>query len=75
MSAILSYKIPQKNQDLGDRLKRILTEKYRLNDGSKTIDSSELDYLQGLADAGVEDADTLGGLIVLHGKIEIYLEY
>lgn len=75
MSSTLCYYLPQKNNHLGNRLKQILSHKYQLSNGRQKLDSYDLSYLKGLADAGVEDADKLIDFIEKLGSVEISIEY
>lgn len=65
----------QLNTDLMFMLERYLFHgHWEHNDGYEinTGDHRLIAYLQGLADCGVEDADTLLTLLREHGKIEIW---
>lgn len=75
MSSTLVYYLPQKNNNLCDRLKKILIDKYQLQSGRYKLTESDLSYLKGLSDAGVCDAERLVELIENMGSLEINLEY
>lgn len=77
MSSTLYYRpiVPQKDKYCGDQLKQILIERFRLIEGPSKLDTSHIDYLNGLVDAGITDASKLLDEIARHGKIEIYLGY
>lgn len=76
MSATLVYNTPQKNNDLSDRLKKIMIDTYKIDqNGPHTVTESDLSYFRGLRDAGVPDADRVCELIENFGRIELKLEY
>lgn len=72
MSSNLVYKIPQRGKDLPDELKYILEKAYQL---PLTFCGTEIPYLRGLQDAGIEGASTLIKLIEKYDEVEVLLEY
>ena len=68
---------PKGGGTFDDSLKFILRKK--LFDPSSTsdvtIDEDFIDYLEGLKDGGIKDADTLIKEIEKHGNIRLWLEY
>lgn len=77
MSTSLYWKpiIRAKSEDLADQLKYVIREKFfdSLGTDSITVNQSELDYFEGLKDAGIEDAETVIELINKHGEICLFL--
>ena len=64
---------------LADDLKRILARKFWGHDGSLwgetfIITRDELEYLEGLKDAGIHDAGTLIAAIKAHGNVELWIK-
>jgi hypothetical protein len=53
-------------------LKQILQKKYQF---PTTLYTGSLDYLDGLADAGIEGAAVLGSAIIEYGSIDLTEEY
>ena len=78
MSSSLYYKIivPNEGVCLSNKLKYILKDHFNLGEGPHTLKFEDKAYLQGLADAGVEDAAKLLD-VMKHGRgeIQISLEY
>lgn len=82
MSKSLHWKhVPKEPEDnyLSDALKAKLAQRYWQYGGPLGGDPVEVNirnipYLQGLADCGIEDADTLIGLIREHGAVLLYME-
>lgn len=63
-----------KHRSLPDALKRILARRYFDQDGTLSTDwleTQDMDYLQGVADAGVEGAEELLKAIEKYGSVEI----
>lgn len=75
MSSNLAYEPirPKKYQTLGYDLRQILQEKYSLMDGAKTLKSSDVDYLKGLFDAGIKDAQKLIDAIEKYSEVSTFL--
>lgn len=46
-----------------------------MGEGRAILDDDDLDYLRGLFDAGIKDADTLIQAIEKHGRIALWHEY
>ena len=65
---------PVEATDLSDKLKYILRTKFDLEDGPYVLKWEDKEYLNGLNDAGIEDADTLLEMMEKHDKIEIFLQ-
>lgn len=57
--------------DLSDALKFALRKRYQHGMDIR-MDGGDLSYLQGLLDAGIEDAQTLIDAIEKHGVIRVY---
>lgn len=76
VSRNLYYKIvkPIKKIDLDDQLKFVIRERYGLEEGSYRLTEHNIDYLNGLKDAGIKDADKLISAIQKHEEIDIWLE-
>ena len=77
MSATLSYEPvkPVNHKSLGDKLKFILIEKFNLRDGTTRLNSTNIAYLEGLEDAGIDDAKVLIDNIKKYGEVDVFLEY
>lgn len=65
--------------DLSDHLKHCLAQRYWGHGGSLTsepiiLDRTDLAYLEGLADGGVEDASMLIEGINDHDRVQIWIE-
>ena len=69
--------LPKKGTARGSQLKYLLAKKHLDHDGSLCgkfqLDNTALEYLNGLKDAGVPDANKLIEGIEKHELIEIYL--
>ena len=79
MSANLKWE-PAKREagDLPDGLKFALRDKrgmFQSGDGRERFDESDLNYLRGLMDAGIEGAQELIELIEKHEAVELWLGY
>ena len=76
MSNSLYYEIvqPSHEKDLPDELKRILTERYELQNGKYRLNSTSLDYLQGLLDANIPGVNKLIDAIEKYDAVDIFLE-
>jgi hypothetical protein len=70
--------VPKKGKCLSDTIKRQIARRYMDHDGSLSgsviLDSTHNDWLQGLLDAGVDDAGILLDAIAKHSEIEVWLE-
>lgn len=70
--------VPKKGYELGDDIKRKVARRYLDHDGSLTgsvvLDIDALNWLEGLRDGGVKDAEKLIGAIEKHGEIEVWIE-
>jgi hypothetical protein len=79
MSSSLHWRpVPKPVDDsyLSGQLKHILGKNDPWVGGEeRRVDSTVIPYLQGLADADVEDAQTLIDLIRKHGEVDLYLEH
>lgn len=75
MSKSLYYKPiqPVKDYCLSTKLQCILTEKYNLEEGTKVLKQSDVNYLKGLFDAGFIELKPLINLLEKGTEIEIYL--
>jgi len=75
MSSSLYYRrvVPVKGICLSSDLKFILKKIYDLENGPTTLNSMALDYLHGLNDAGIVDAEKLIAAIEKYDEVEIYL--
>lgn len=61
------------SEGLGDKLKFALRRKY--GDGFHArLSSSDMEYLAGLRDAGIDDASTLIDAIFEHDEVEVWEE-
>lgn len=58
---------------LSDELKRIFLAKHNGMEQLVILDYRDVDYIKGLMDAGVEDADRLISAIEKHGEIRVFL--
>jgi hypothetical protein len=67
--------INRKGNALPDGLKQILSYKYSLSGSSMSFTHSELDYLNGLKDAGIKGADKLIEAIEQHDVVDVWLQY
>lgn len=72
MSATLIYTIPANNKSLPSALRVALQKRW---DYPRSVDNSDIPYLEGLADAQVEGAKELIALIEKHGRVELSLVY
>ena len=59
--------------ELADDLKDAIKAKYNLSKGSATLDEEDIEYLNGVKDAGV-DSSALIVQITQHKKVELYIE-
>ena len=77
MSSTLSWRPTGCGTPLPDTLKRILLEhRYGTCAGPwKLSEREDGDYFSGLADAGVEGADTVCAALQHHGMIELEISY
>jgi hypothetical protein len=77
MSATLSYEPvkPKNYKTLGDKLKFILIDKFDLINGTQRLNNSHIPYLEGLVDAGIEDAKVLITNIKKYDEVDVFLEY
>ncbi len=75
MSATLYWRpvVVSEGQSLNDQLRFIL--KLEGRQLPTRFDHTWLDYLRGLADAGITDAQTIIDAIEKHELIELWLEY
>jgi len=75
MSTTLYYSRITTDNTLGDKLKTILQKKYEVLGFTKGIilRKKNLDYLQGLLDAGIEDAEKLIEIIEQDDAVEIWI--
>jgi len=68
--------IPPPNEEwIGDcEIKSILKDKYGIteHDDPVILNENDLEYIRGLKDAKVEDAEKLFNLLLKHGSIEIW---
>lgn len=70
MGSSLVWYLNPKTHSLPDKLK------YKLRiDGERVFDSSDIPYLQGLADCDVDGAEILIKLIKKYGEINLKLEW
>jgi len=80
MSSTLMWKpLTGAQGSLSYELKRVISKRLWDTDGScgggvATMNSTDLDYLQGLMDAGIEGADEIIDLIHEHGDIQLWHE-
>lgn len=70
---------PQAGEELDYRLKKAVARRWFGHDGSLaagpvTLRQSDLPYLQGLADAGIPDAQTLMQAVGKFEAVEVWLE-
>ena len=72
MSTNLMWKPKGSGDCLSKDLRRVICKKY--GDGQCTLSFDDLDYLEGLKDAGVDDADALIDAINDHDEIIIWQE-
>lgn len=72
MSTNLMWKPKGDGDCLSKDLRRVICKKY--GDGEVTLDCSDIDYLEGLDHAGIEDADVLIEAINDHTEIIIWQE-
>ena len=77
MSATLIYEPvkPKNYKTLGDKLKYILIEKFDLRNGTQRLNNSHISYLEGLVDAGIEDAKVLITNIKKYDEVDVFLGY
>lgn len=71
------YWRPKSNlrNDLSDALKRVLRDKRELSGAREhTYSQSEISYLRGLVDAGIDGAQELIDAIERHGEVIVWLE-
>lgn len=74
MSCTLCWKPVSKTcKSLDDALKFALRKRYGPTIHT-TLDSSDFEYLEGLRDAGVKDADTILDAIEKYGQISLFEE-
>jgi hypothetical protein len=66
MSTTLIYRLPGTPHRLPDELKRIIDKKFGLQN-PREFSLDDRGYIEGLADAGVEGAEELLGVLDKHG--------
>ena len=59
---------------LDDQLRDILTTKFSLSSKKATLTLDDLNYIEGLKDAGITDSAKLIVAINQHKKVELYIE-
>lgn len=69
----------QSNGSLSKQLKKVISRRLWNTDGScgggvATVNETDIEYLNGLLDAGIEDAEELIDLINQYGEIELWHE-
>lgn len=63
------------NNSLPDQLKYILRKRFGGGNYPEILDRTDLRYLEGLADAGVDGAEDLRAAIIEYDEVEILEEY
>jgi len=66
--------VHSKQNDLSDKFKFVLEKRYDLADDIR-MDASDIDYLQGILDCGIDDAEKVIRAIREHGEIALSLVY
>ncbi len=75
MSITLMWKpITKESRSLPDGLKRAISRRLFETDGIAVMRESDIPYLEGLRDAGINEAEELIDIILKHEHIEIFLE-
>ena len=59
---------------LDSKLMDAIEVRFKLSTGKATLTKDNIDYLLGLQDAGITDADKLIVAINQHKKVELYIE-
>jgi hypothetical protein len=65
--------LPKTEKALDDRLKYILKEKFHIDQGTVRLNRSNLDYIQGLSDAGVPGASYLNNAILKYEAVDVWI--
>ncbi len=65
---------PEKMKPISDHLKRILANKYELDDyGQAVLSKEDIGYLEGLGDGGVRDVAGMIAAIKKYGAIKFII--
>lgn len=76
MVACIYWKPVKSGKCVGDtKLRDCLDKQYELRHSNKELDDTDIKYLSGLADAGVDGAEELIDAIEKHDIIEVSIEY